>query len=225
MNIKKLVFVLGMTGFPAFLYSQSGLAIGYNVGMFRFAQHNLQAYSQMYNHAAGPDLKVPMKMTGFYRGIVVGWKQGNETFMAGIRWSTKKAVSSAGENADGTERIRLRMNTINSEFAIGGENVKAGISIDVGGVKVHKKTYDKKTGVTSNWEPFYLGGGLLRSGTIAIGSTFFLDVQLGNFLELRPFIQFSLSDTQISDDRTRRDYAFPLRNIGFSLCLILPSDD
>lgn len=220
MNIKKLVFVLGMTGFPAFLFSQSGFAIGYNIGVFRSGHRNLQAYSQMYNLAAGPELKSEMKMTGFYRGIVVGWKMGTENFLVGFRWSTKKAVSSEGENADGTEKLRMRLNTYNLELALGGEKIKAGFSLDVGGLRVQKKITNKNT-----WEAFYEGGGLLNSGSIATGITLFLDIQPNKFLELRPFIQLPLGQVEILDKRTLRSYSHPISNIGFSLCLILPTDD
>lgn len=225
MNVKKSVFLLGLALFPALLFSQSGFVIGYNIGTYRAAHRNLQAYSQMYNLAAGPELIEPMSMTGFYRGIVLGWKIADDNFMAGIRWSTKKVVGHAGENATGTEKLRIRMNTINMEFGLGGEFVKAGISIDVGGLRVHKKTTNKQTGVETNWEKFYDGGGLIRSGALATGITLFLDIHPSRYLEMRPYIQIPLATMEISDDRTRRDYAHPIGNIGFSLCFVLSTDD
>ncbi|HCS21412.1 MAG TPA: hypothetical protein DIW47_12775 [Bacteroidetes bacterium] len=220
MNIKKLVFVLGMTGFPAFLFSQSGFAIGYNVGVFRSGHRNIQAYSQMYNLAAGSELKSEMKMTGFYRGIVLGWKMNTDKVLIGVRWSTKKAVSSEGENADGTERLRMRLNTYNLELAMGGEKIKAGFSLDAGGLRVQKKVTNK-----NSWEAFYDGNTILSSGSIATGITLFMDIQPGKYLEFRPFIQLPLGQVEILDKRTLRSYAHPIANFGFSLCFILPTDD
>lgn len=224
MTLKKYTLLLWLCLVPYWLFSQSTFVIGYNLGTFTKAHRNLQAYSQIYNLDAGSELKKPMKITGLYRGLTLGWKVNSDNFMFGLRWSTKKALSNEAENANGTEKLRIRFNTVNIELGLGGESVKFGASIDMGALRVQAKRHDTQTGDKTKWEGFYEGSTLLKSGAIATAYTLFLDIQPSEYFELRFYAQLPLGSIKIVDDRSRRDYMHPLTNFGFSLALTLSNE-
>jgi|GEM_PF-2464571 len=135
MIVKKLALLVLFT-VPYLVNAQGGFVIGYNIGTFRQAQRIPQAYAQAFNAGSGDTLIQKMKFNGFYRGITLGFKTGEESWPFGIRWSTKKATGTTGENQVESRRLRIRQNTVAFEYAYGSENAKLGLSFDFGGVKV-----------------------------------------------------------------------------------------
>lgn len=215
-----LLFLMPIIGL-----AQGGFVIGYNIGTFRQAQRIPQAYAQSFNAQSGDKLVQKMKFNGFYRGITFGFKMADESWLFGMRWSTKKAMSNTGENDVLSQRIRIRQNTIGVEFGFGSENVKFGTSLDAGVVKVQKQVTDKTTNESTGWEGYYEGSTLFNSGSLVTSFTLFIDFQLGSVLEFRPYYQLPFSQTEILDKRTLRSYVYRTHNFGFSLSLVLFGND
>ncbi|MDX5320425.1 MAG: hypothetical protein LPK45_04985 [Bacteroidota bacterium] len=220
-SIRYLLILVGLIFYQVNI-AQNGFVIGYNGGSFLRAQRNIQAYSQAFNLSSENELIQEMRMFGLYRGLVVGFKGGDDGFSLGVRWSTKKAESNWGENEELKQKLRIRMNTVNLEMGFGSEELKAGFSIDVGGLKVHTKKVDKVNNTSTKWEKFYAGGALVSGGTLATGLTLFVELQKDAW-EFRPFFQIPLGEMGILDDRTMRDYLYPGHNFGVSLSYVLGS--
>lgn len=200
------------------------LVLGYNIGNFTQAQHNLQAHAQIFNQISGDGLVKPLRVNGFYRGVVLGYKKSEDGLMMGIRWSTKKIVSSEGENADRITRWRLRYNSMSFEMGFGTDYFKLGTSIDCGFLKVQQKGSDKTSNKSNGWDPFYPGTNMVKSGGFVGSFTFFADIQLGRYLELRPFFQLPFTTADIADDALRTSFNYVATNYGFSLCFT-PGDE
>jgi len=222
--LKKLI-LFGIFITPFFAKAQGGFVIGYNIGSFRQAQRIPQAYAQSFNAQSGDKLIQKMKFNGFYRGLTFGFKTGGESWLFGMRWSTKKATSNTGENDVLSQRIRIRQNTVGVEFGMVSEFVKLGASLDAGVVKVQREMTDKTTNESTGWEGYYEGSTLFNSGSTVAAFSFFVDFQLGPFVEFRPYYQLPISQTQILDKRTLRSYVYRTHNFGFSLSLVLFGND
>ena len=203
------------------LTARSEFVIGYNIGFYTKAHRNLQAQAQAFNYLSGSGLTTPMRMGGFYRGIVLGYQLQNDRWLFGVRWNRKNAFSNTGENQTHTQRFRFRMTTLQLDYAYGNEAIKFGLSTDVCFIKVHSKFVEKAKGESAKWEPYYAISGLFGSYGLAVSINLFTNIRLGKYLELRPFVQLPLTTADILDDNTRRTYVHPVFNYGTSLCLTL----
>lgn len=205
--MRQYVFLLTFLLLSSAGQAQFNIAFGYNAGAFTTPQRNFEILEYSYRNVM-PGFKVP----NFLYGASVGFRLEDDNTLAEFLFTHKKMtthkydyVGSDGETYD--YKLKMQLRTLNFGFAFGIENLKLGVSMDIGRYRAMRKN-----GMSSDdpeWEKYY------GMNTWFGGFTFFAPIRLGVF-ELRPYFQMSwfVDKFGVSEHTHRSD------NIGINLSYV-----
>jgi hypothetical protein len=218
----KRLFIAVLTAASIQVCAQGGFGIGYNTGIYTQSLHNLEVLTYEFN-VAHPNYENQYKLRNLPNGPCVSFFSEGDNSGLEIMWSNKH-VHSEAEGADNPgdtvmrHKLKARINTLQSGcYYKLGEQIRVGISYDMGFFRVFKKVGPAEEFGSAKWEKVFD-----KKGFFSNWFTFFIDAKVGP-LHLRPYYQAQVIPGSITySSRSAliyKSYAFYTSNTGVTMML------
>ncbi|TNE53888.1 MAG: hypothetical protein EP338_10190 [Bacteroidetes bacterium] len=192
--------------------AQFKVSVGYNLARFTTPQRNFEILAFETNRIQ-PGLKIPNML----HGASLGFRFGDEGFLLEFLFTNKKFKSSEfnyfdeSHQEDYRYQIKTRLRTFNAGIAMGGDVVKIGASLDVGGFKIFSKNLPVSEFNQKPWNRFY------GSHSFFTGYTIFVPITM-EIVEFRIYYQGAFF---YDDFLGFRNYTHKANNFGANLSFLI----
>lgn len=226
---RKIILLVLFFLFRFSAFSQTGFAVGYNMGFFPQPQRNIQVLTYEFNHAH-PNYDQKYNFGNVYQGFAFSFckKAESKSMDIGMElmFSNRHIITTA-EGADNPgdtifrRQVKMRMNTLGFGYYGQAGPLKAGFDFDLGLCQFYKKIAPKDSFKDESWKPIYN-----RPGFLTCGITFFFEIRLGipdklGDIKIRPYYQMQMLPVKTKSGNlyalTQKYHEFSLSNFGLAV--------